>query len=99
MLKVRPSQLLKKTGSPGPGSPVGRSQTLTNLLVFPAYPWDRSSLKSMPLDLRQFEKLDTYASQVGEPGPLPAMVTPTRRLGVSQTRAAKALPRPLLSVS
>ncbi|OWK05741.1 hypothetical protein Celaphus_00012953, partial [Cervus elaphus hippelaphus] len=27
------------------------------------YPWDRSSLKSMPLDLRQFEKLDTYASQ------------------------------------
>ncbi|XP_027789800.1 kyphoscoliosis peptidase isoform X1 [Marmota flaviventris] len=29
-----------------------------------AYPWDRSSLKSMPLDLRQFEKLDTYASQV-----------------------------------
>lgn len=53
----------------------------------------------MPLDLRQFEKLDTYASQVGEPGPLPAMVTPTRRLGVSQTRAAEALPRPLLSVS
>lgn len=41
------------------------------LLVFPAYPWDRSSLKSMPLDLRQFEKLDTYASQVGEPAPLP----------------------------
>lgn len=25
----------------------------------------------MPLDLRQFEKLDTYASQVGEPAPLP----------------------------
>ncbi|GAB5576826.1 kyphoscoliosis peptidase [Prionailurus iriomotensis] len=28
------------------------------------YPWDRSSLKSMPLDLQEFEKLDTYASQV-----------------------------------
>lgn len=34
--------------------------------MFPAYPWDRSSLKSMSLDLRQFEKLDTYASQVRE---------------------------------
>nr|CAC12744.2 Ky protein [Mus musculus] len=29
-----------------------------------AYPWDRSSLKSMPLDLRLFEKLDASASQV-----------------------------------
>lgn len=29
-----------------------------------AYPWDRSSLKSMPLDLRHFEKLDASASQV-----------------------------------
>ena len=46
-------------------------QSLTSLPLFPAYPWDRSSLKSMPLDLRQFEKLDTYASQVGEPAPLP----------------------------
>ncbi|XP_055977895.1 kyphoscoliosis peptidase [Sorex fumeus] len=29
-----------------------------------AYPWDRSSLKSLTLDLQQFEKLDAYASQV-----------------------------------
>ncbi|XP_032767090.1 kyphoscoliosis peptidase isoform X2 [Rattus rattus] len=29
-----------------------------------AYPWDRSNLKSMPLDLRHFEKLDASASQV-----------------------------------
>lgn len=29
-----------------------------------AYPWDKSSLKSMPLDLRHFEKLDASASQV-----------------------------------
>ena len=71
MLKVRQSWLLTKTGRPAPGSPVGQSQSLTSLPVFPAYPWDRSSLKSMPLDLRQFEKLDTYASQVGEPAPLP----------------------------
>ncbi|KAK2514445.1 Ky [Columba guinea] len=29
-----------------------------------AYPWDKSSLKSMPVDLRQFEKLDAYALKV-----------------------------------
>ncbi|XP_030432254.1 kyphoscoliosis peptidase isoform X5 [Gopherus evgoodei] len=29
-----------------------------------AYPWDKSSLKSMTLDLQQFEKLDAYASKV-----------------------------------
>ncbi|NXF92250.1 KY peptidase, partial [Eubucco bourcierii] len=29
-----------------------------------AYPWDRSSLKSMPIDLQQFEKLDAYALKV-----------------------------------
>ncbi|NXM74933.1 KY peptidase, partial [Serilophus lunatus] len=28
------------------------------------YPWDKSSLKSMPLDLQQFKKLDDYASKV-----------------------------------
>ncbi|NXP72183.1 KY peptidase, partial [Ramphastos sulfuratus] len=28
------------------------------------YPWDRSSLKSMPIDLQQFEKLDAYALKV-----------------------------------
>ncbi|KAJ6668199.1 hypothetical protein lerEdw1_015576 [Lerista edwardsae] len=29
-----------------------------------AYPWDKSSLKSMPVDLRQFKKLDAYAAKV-----------------------------------
>ncbi|XP_070609286.1 kyphoscoliosis peptidase [Erythrolamprus reginae] len=29
-----------------------------------AYPWDKSCLKSMPLDLKQFEKLDAYAKKV-----------------------------------
>ncbi|XP_033920047.1 kyphoscoliosis peptidase isoform X2 [Melopsittacus undulatus] len=29
-----------------------------------AYPWDRSSLKSMPVDLQQFEKLDAYVLKV-----------------------------------
>ncbi|NWZ37142.1 KY peptidase, partial [Brachypodius atriceps] len=30
----------------------------------PAYPWDKSSLKSMPVDLQQLEKLDAYALKV-----------------------------------
>ncbi|XP_074860280.1 kyphoscoliosis peptidase [Carettochelys insculpta] len=29
-----------------------------------AYPWDKSNLKSMTLDLQQFEKLDAYASEL-----------------------------------
>ncbi|NWV59112.1 KY peptidase, partial [Malurus elegans] len=29
-----------------------------------AYPWDKSSLKSMPVDLQQFKKLDAYALEV-----------------------------------
>ncbi|XP_077180928.1 kyphoscoliosis peptidase-like [Paroedura picta] len=29
-----------------------------------AYPWDKSSLKSMSIDLEQFKKLDAYASKV-----------------------------------
>ncbi|NWI91831.1 KY peptidase, partial [Pitta sordida] len=28
------------------------------------YPWDKSSLKSMPVDLQQFQKLDAYALKV-----------------------------------
>ncbi|XP_008566443.1 PREDICTED: kyphoscoliosis peptidase [Galeopterus variegatus] len=45
-----------KNGNTRPRQPGGKDAH--------AYPWDRSSLKSMPLDLRQFEALDTYASQV-----------------------------------
>ncbi|XP_007493967.1 kyphoscoliosis peptidase [Monodelphis domestica] len=39
-----------------------------------AYPWDRSSLKSMSLDLRQFEKLDAYASKVNVKSSLEELV-------------------------
>uniref|UniRef100_A0A8D0HIQ2 Kyphoscoliosis peptidase n=1 Tax=Sphenodon punctatus TaxID=8508 RepID=A0A8D0HIQ2_SPHPU len=40
---------------------------LTVLMVpflFLAYPWDKSCLKSMRLDVQQFEKLDAYAAKV-----------------------------------
>uniref|UniRef100_A0A5F7ZJU2 Kyphoscoliosis peptidase n=1 Tax=Macaca mulatta TaxID=9544 RepID=A0A5F7ZJU2_MACMU len=45
-----------KNGNTRPRQPGGKDAH--------AYPWDRSSLKSMSLDLRQFEKLDLHASQV-----------------------------------
>lgn len=94
MLKVRQSRLLTKTGRPALGSPVGQSQPLTSLPVFPAYPWDRSSLKSMALDLRQFEKLDTYASQVGELAPLPVCPPPLKTAWSVLTQGGKASARP-----
>ncbi|CAH2246441.1 Hypothetical predicted protein [Pelobates cultripes] len=33
---------------------------------FYAYPWDRSNLKSLPVNLKNFERLDAYAVQVGK---------------------------------
>ncbi|KAM6222614.1 kyphoscoliosis peptidase [Rhynchocyon petersi] len=45
-----------KNGNSRPRQPGGKDAH--------AYPWDRSSLKSMLLDLQQFEKLDIHASQV-----------------------------------
>lgn len=94
MLKVRQSWLLTKTGRPDPGCPAGQTQPLTSPPVFPAYPWDRSSLKSMPLDLRQFEKLDTYASQVGEPAPLPVCPPTLKTAWSVLTQGGKASARP-----
>ncbi|XP_029472853.1 kyphoscoliosis peptidase-like isoform X2 [Rhinatrema bivittatum] len=35
---------------------------------FHVYPWDKSNLKSMALDLKQFQKLDAFASQVNVKG-------------------------------
>lgn len=32
--------------------------------LFPVYPWDKSSLKSMPIDLQKFKELDAYAVKV-----------------------------------
>ncbi|KAG8510355.1 Kyphoscoliosis peptidase [Galemys pyrenaicus] len=63
-------------GKDAHGFLVGRAQQLTEPPCVPAYPWDRSSLKSMPLDLRHFEKLDSYASQVGKPAPLQQTSSP-----------------------
>nr|XP_058920126.1 kyphoscoliosis peptidase isoform X2 [Kogia breviceps] len=56
-----------KNGNTRPRQPGGKDAH--------AYPWDRSSLKSMALDLRQFEKLDTYASQVTVKSGLDALVS------------------------
>ncbi|CAH2246439.1 Hypothetical predicted protein [Pelobates cultripes] len=38
------------------------------------YPWDKSSLKSLPLDLKSFEKLDSYSSKVIGKGSIETLV-------------------------
>ncbi|XP_078521931.1 kyphoscoliosis peptidase-like [Lissotriton helveticus] len=39
-----------------------------------AYPWDQSSLKSLEIDLKKFEKLDAYASRVDVTGSVENLV-------------------------
>ncbi|NWX76758.1 KY peptidase, partial [Alca torda] len=40
-----------------------------------AYPWDKSSLKSMPVNLQEFEKLDAYALKVNVKNSVEELVT------------------------
>ncbi|XP_062977701.1 kyphoscoliosis peptidase-like [Elgaria multicarinata webbii] len=42
----------------------GQGSTLPGGRDLYAYPWDKSSLKSLPIDLKQFKELDAYASKV-----------------------------------
>ncbi|NXK46929.1 KY peptidase, partial [Chauna torquata] len=53
-LRGQDNKAFEKTEAPRP--PSGKD--------LHAYPWDKSSLKSMPVDLQQFEKLDAYALKV-----------------------------------
>ncbi|KAJ6668205.1 hypothetical protein lerEdw1_015582 [Lerista edwardsae] len=40
-----------------------------------AYPWDKSSLKSMPIELKQFEKLDAFAQKVSATSSVESLVS------------------------
>ncbi|NXA07903.1 KY peptidase, partial [Sapayoa aenigma] len=42
---------------------------------FPEYPWDKSCLKSMPVDLQQFKNLDAYALKVNVKSSVEELVT------------------------
>ncbi|POI33164.1 hypothetical protein CIB84_003085 [Bambusicola thoracicus] len=48
-------------------------QTMT-ACFFPVYPWDKSSLKSLAVDLQKFEKLDAYALKVNTKGSVEELV-------------------------
>lgn len=62
---LRPQKLPSLTGPGNKGFQDGEEQRSSpgEQDLF-AYPWDKSSLKSMPIELKQFEKLDAYARKV-----------------------------------
>uniref|UniRef100_A0A8D0DSS7 Transglutaminase-like domain-containing protein n=1 Tax=Salvator merianae TaxID=96440 RepID=A0A8D0DSS7_SALMN len=42
----------------------GKGKMILLYFLFLAYPWDKSNLKSMSIDLNQFKELDAYATKV-----------------------------------
>nr|XP_056706005.1 kyphoscoliosis peptidase [Euleptes europaea] len=56
-----------------------------------AYPWDKSCLKSMPLDLKQFEKLDAYATKVTAKGSVEDLVKTLLRVAHTDLEKVRAI--------
>ncbi|XP_060098051.1 kyphoscoliosis peptidase isoform X2 [Heteronotia binoei] len=55
------------------------------------YPWDKSCLKSMPLDLKQFEKLDAYATKVTAKGSVEDLVKTLLRVAHTDLEKVRAI--------
>ncbi|XP_066472164.1 kyphoscoliosis peptidase-like isoform X2 [Tiliqua scincoides] len=56
----------------------GGLSLILDYLLLPSYlpyPWDKSSLKSMPIDLQQLEKLDAYARKVSARSSVESLVS------------------------
>ncbi|XP_077205229.1 kyphoscoliosis peptidase isoform X1 [Paroedura picta] len=56
-----------------------------------AYPWDKSCLKSMPLDQKQFEKLDAYATKVTAKGGVEDLVKTLLRVAHTDLEKVRAI--------
>ncbi|XP_026523590.1 kyphoscoliosis peptidase [Notechis scutatus] len=56
-----------------------------------AYPWDKSCLKSMPLDLKQFEKLDAYAEKVNAKSNVKELVENLLRVAHTDLEKVRAI--------
>ncbi|KAM3834125.1 kyphoscoliosis peptidase isoform 2-T2 [Vipera latastei] len=56
-----------------------------------AYPWDKSCLKSMPLDLKQFEKLDAYAKKVNAKSSVEELVQTLLRVAHTDLEKVRAI--------
>ncbi|XP_063771630.1 kyphoscoliosis peptidase isoform X1 [Pseudophryne corroboree] len=58
---------------------------------FYAYPWDKSSLKTMPVNLKNFEKLDAYAAQVGKPSTIEELVRSLVKMARTDLEKVRAI--------
>ncbi|XP_075422986.1 kyphoscoliosis peptidase-like [Ascaphus truei] len=56
-----------------------------------AYPWDGYNMKSLPLDLKQFEELDAFASQVKAKKGLKQLVRDLRRGAPTELEMVRAI--------
>ncbi|XP_066477593.1 kyphoscoliosis peptidase [Tiliqua scincoides] len=56
-----------------------------------AYPWDKSCLKSIPLDLKQFEKLDAYAIKVTTKSSVEELVKTLLRVAHNDLEKVRAI--------
>ncbi|KAJ6669235.1 hypothetical protein lerEdw1_008044 [Lerista edwardsae] len=56
-----------------------------------AYPWDKSCLKSIPLDLKQFEKLDAYAIKVTAKSSVEELVKTLLRVAHTDLEKVRAI--------
>ncbi|XP_075426401.1 uncharacterized protein LOC142465882 isoform X2 [Ascaphus truei] len=58
---------------------------------FHAYPWDKSNLKSMPVNLKNFEKLDAYAVQVGKKSTVEQLVSTLLKVARTDMEKVRAI--------
>ncbi|XP_068136518.1 uncharacterized protein [Hyperolius riggenbachi] len=58
---------------------------------FYAYPWDRSTSKSLPVNLKNFERLDAYAVQVGKPSTVEELVRSLLRTARTDLEKVRAI--------
>ncbi|XP_078521608.1 kyphoscoliosis peptidase-like [Lissotriton helveticus] len=66
-------------------------QRVICLCLFVAYPWDRSNLKSMAIDLKKFEKLDAYAAKVDVKDTVEALVEVLLQKADSELEKVRAI--------
>ncbi|XP_077147398.1 kyphoscoliosis peptidase [Ranitomeya variabilis] len=58
---------------------------------FYAYPWDKCCLKSMPVNLKNFEKLDAYAVQVAKPNTVEELVKSLVKMARTDLEKVRAI--------
>ncbi|XP_018119453.2 kyphoscoliosis peptidase [Xenopus laevis] len=58
---------------------------------FYAYPWDKSNLKSLAMNLKNFEKLDAYSVKVGKPSTVEQLVSSLLKMARTDLEKVRAI--------